>query len=594
VVGLIPSPKHVKGFLRLLKFLRPYWKRGACGSIFAFLGVALMLPMPLLSIYVIDYVIPQRNLKALMFISTFLLLIVPLKIAIGIAQTYSFQSFNRRVMFDLRLALFRHLQRLSLPFLQGNQPGYLAFRISDDVSQLDSLFVETYARILAALLKLTFGAAIIFRMNWKLSLVSLAVMPFIWSNSFILGGKLRTLARELQEVRAVAMSKLVESIAGSFVTRAFRRERTELLKIARQRKREIYAELRLGIARTAFSSIEALVSSAGSVLILWYGASEIIHGDLSLGQYVAFNAFLGYVYGPLKSLSGIYVGMQRSLGALERVFGLLDVPPALEDSGNALSLPPEGVKGRIALGRVSFAYPGGRPVLKGISFTVEPGEKVAVVGESGAGKSTLLGLICRFHDPTSGRIYLDGYDIRTISLRSLRDAISFVEQGAFLFEGSVHDNISFGKPGASRDEVIEAARIANCHEFIEKLPEGYDTDIRHLGGRLSYGERQRICLARAFIRNPRVLILDEAMSAVDSESERRIREAMVRAMEGRTAVFVSHRLSTVMAADRVIVLKDGALVEKGKPRELMGGGGYFGTLFRGQLMRSGLMPMGVR
>jgi len=286
--------------------------------------------------------------------------------------------------------------------------------------------------------------------------------------------------------------------------------------------------------------------------------------------------------------------MQRSLGALERVFGLLDVPPALEDSGNALSLPPEGVKGRIALGRVSFAYPGGRPVLKGISFTVEPGEKVAVVGESGAGKSTLLGLICRFHDPTSGRIYLDGYDIRTISLRSLRDAISFVEQGAFLFEGSVHDNISFGKPGASRDEVIEAARIANCHEFIEKLPEGYDTDIRHLGGRLSYGERQRICLARAFIRNPRVLILDEAMSAVDSESERRIREAMVRAMEGRTAVFVSHRLSTVMAADRVIVLKDGALVEEGKPRELMGGGGYFGTLFRGQLMRSGLMPMGVR
>ncbi len=580
---------HMRNFLGLSRFLKPYWKRGAYGSISAILGVMLMLPLPLLSIYVIDYIIPQKDLRALAFISSFLLLIIPLRIALNLAQTYSFQSFNRRVMFDLRIALFRHLQQLSLPFLQGNQPGYLAFRISDDVRHLDSLFAETYVKVLVDLLTLAFGAAVIFRMNWRLSLLSLSIMPFLWSNSFVLGGRLRALTRELQEVRAAVISRLVESIAGSLVTRAFRREKSELLKMIRGRREEIYIELRVGIAKTAFGSIEALVSSAGSVLILWYGASEIIHGNLSLGQYVAFNAFLGYVYGPLKSLAGIYFNVQRSLGALERVFGLLDMPPAVKDCGNARPL--GKIEGEMAFESVSFAYPGGRPVLKEVSFRIDRGERIAVVGESGAGKSTLLSLICRFHDPGSGSISLDGRDISEIPLRSLRDAISFVEQGVFLFEGSVCDNIRFGKPGASRDEVMEAARIANCHDFIKKLPEGYDTDIRRLGGRLSYGERQRICLARAFIRNPGILILDEAMSAIDSESESRIREAMVRVMEGRTAVFVSHRLSTVMTADRVVVLRCGTLIEKGEPRELVEREGYFHLLFGSQFKEAGLVSV---
>jgi len=573
--------KHLKNLAKFSRFLRPYWSRGFYASIAVGLGVLLTLPLPLLSIYIIDYVIVQRDLRILNIICLLLIALLLIRILLNFLQEYCFRSFGRRVVFDLRLALFRHLQRLSLPFLQGNQPSYLAFRISDDVKQLDSLLAETYVSILTNILTFAFGAAIIFRMNWRLSLVSLAIMPLLWANNLILGKRLRILAKKLQEIRAVVISKVTESIAASFIIRAFRREKSELLKISRYRHKEINTEVKIGIVNTVNNSVRIFLNSLGSIIILWYGAREIMHGNLSLGQYIAFNAFLAYLYGPLRSLSSIYGNLQRALGALERVFSILDMPACVKDCNNSKDV--KIINGSVEVNHLRFSYHDDCILLKDVSFSVKPGERIAVVGASGSGKTTLLNLICRFFDPWSGSIVIDGHDIKELTLKSLRDAISIVDQNAFLFEGSISDNIRFGRPKATYDEVVQAAKIANCHEFITRMPKGYETNVGQMARSLSNGERQRICLARAIIKDPRILILDEAMSAIDSESEYLIQTALDRAMKGRTTILVAHRLSTVMAADRVLVLHDGTIVEQGPPHDLIERDGYFSIIFDKQL-----------
>lgn len=568
---------------RLSHYLRPYWSKGAVAAVAAGLGVILTLPLPLLSIYIIDYVIGEGNSSILHLICLSLILLIPLSMFLNFVQEYSLKAFARRVMLDLRVTLFRHLQRLPFSFLQRTQTGYIASRVSDDVGLLDVLLARTYISLITSIIVLVFGTFIIFYMDWRLSIVSLVILPFLTTNNLIAGKKLRERNVALQEARAAALSKTVESLGGFFVMRAFRREKFELWKIFRFRRQEINAEIQVGVVECITNSIAGFLNTFGMVIILWCGAYEIIKGRLSLGQYVAFNSFLGYLYGPTKTLSTLYIDAQKGLAALERIFQIMDLGPQAIDLPSSRRI--RFSQGRIELHNVVFSYDSGPAVLKGINCQIEPGETVALVGTSGAGKTTLIYLIGRFFEPTQGQILVDGHNIREIHSQALRDQISIVEQDVFLFQGSIADNIRYGKPDATREEVAYVGRMANLEEFAMKLPGGYNTELGQLAHTISPGERQRIALARALIRNPKILILDEAMSALDTESEVAIQKAIRQAMRGRTTILVAHRLSTVMVADRVFVIVNGKIAEGGDPRQLIKNGGEFYRLFEKQLRR---------
>jgi subfamily B ATP-binding cassette protein MsbA len=571
------------------KYLKPYWPKGAVAAVAAGLAVILTLPLPLLSIYIIDYVIGEGNTAVLHMISLCLVLLIPLSMVLSFVQEYSLQAFARRVMLDLRVALFRHLQRMPFSFLLRTQTGYLASRVNDDVGFLDALLARTYISLVSSVVVLAFGVSIVFYMDWRLSLVSVVILPFLAANDLIAGKRIRERNVALQESRAAALSKTVESISGFFVMKAFGREKFELWKIFRFRRREIDAEIQVGIVELIRGSVTGFLSAFGMILILWYGAYEIIKGRLTLGQYVAFNSFLGYLYGPTKTLSSLYMDAQKALAALERVFQIMDLNPQIADSPSGKRV--EISEGEIALRNVVFGYDSGPPVLKGIHCRIEAGETVALVGASGAGKTTLIYLICRFFEPSGGQILIDGYDVRELCSRSLRDHISMVEQNVFLFQGSIADNIRYGNPGATETEIVQSGRMANLDEFILRLPQGYETQLGQLAHTISGGERQRIALARALVGNPKILILDEAMSALDTESEAAVQEAIRRAMSDRTTIVVAHRLSTVAVADRVLVMDDGRIVEEGPPEDLIQCGGMFCRLFGKQLTKTENEPI---
>lgn len=581
--------KNWRNLRRFFHYLKPYWPRGAVAAVAAGLVVILTLPLPLVSIYIIDYVIGEGNTAILHMICLCLVLLMPLSMVLSFVQEYSLKAFARRVMLDLRVALFRHLQRMPFSFLLRTQTGYLASRVSDDVGLLDALLARTYISLVSSVVVLVFGVSIIFYMDWRLSLVSLIILPFLALNDLIAGKRIRERNVALQEARAAALSKTVESIAGFFVMKAFGREKFELWKIFRFRRREIDAEIQVGIVELITNSVTGFLSALGMILILWYGAYEIIKGHLTLGQYVAFNSFLGYLYGPTKTLSRLYMDAQKALAALERVFQIMDLNPQVVDcsSGERVQIS----EGKILLRNVVFGYDSGSPVLKGIHCQIEPGETVALVGSSGAGKTTLIYLICRFFEPSGGQILIDGYDVRELCSKSLRDQISMVEQNVFLFQGSVADNIRYGKPGATKKEIVEAGRMANLDEFIQRLPQGYETQLGQMAHTISGGERQRIALARALVKNPKILILDEAMSALDTESEEAVQKAIRRAMRDRTTIVVAHRLSTVAVADRVLVMDDGKIVEEGAPKVLIQHGGIFCRLFGKQLRETAKEPI---
>jgi len=374
-----------------------------------------------------------------------------------------------------------------------------------------------------------------------------------------------------------------ESLSGIQIVKAFLMELHESKRIARSMKLLIRARVR-NVLWAAASGVGAgfFVGIAGLVVV-WYGGSEIIRGNLTIGQYVAFNSFLIYIFGPTQRLVNMNVRIQNSLAAVERVFEILDLKPEEESRAGRGDL--KDTKGKVEYCNVSFSYDSARLVLEDISLGVEPGNLVALVGRSGAGKTTLVNLIPRFYEPQSGRILIDGNDIQEIALRSLRKQIGIVSQETFLFSSSVKDNIRFGRPNATDEEVIRAAKSAHAHEFIVKLAQGYDTKVGERGGRLSGGERQRIAIARAILKEPPILILDEATSELDSKSENLIQEAMESLMRNRTTFVIAHRLSTILNADTIVVLDEGRIVEEGRHQELYHKGGAYKRLYDEQFAK---------
>ena len=561
-----PAPSRMRTFARLLGFLRPYKVSLAISIVLAVGSQAAGLAIPWLIGDAIDGPIPDGDGERLA-------LLVGLIVAFGVAKAV--MMVGRRLIsgqqalgveYDMRNALYGHLLRLSFGFFDRHQTGQLMSRATVDLQNVR--FFLGYGLIFLAqhVLTIVGVTALLFVIDWRLALIALAITPLLvavaWRYSHVSHPVLKDVQQRLADMTTVAE----ESIVGAGVVKAFAREDDRQAEFAR--RTEAIFERSLHATRQAATYLPFLsfLPLAAQAAVLFAGGHFVVSGSLALGSFVTFNVYLLMLVFPLRML-GMWIGqIQRALAAGERIFEVLDERPDVRDRADARPLPAGG--GRVTFDDVTFAYDGGEPVVDGLDLDVAPGRIVALIGRTGSGKTTLTALVPRFYDPQRGRVLVDGIDVRDLELESLRRAVGIVSQDPFLFSATVRENIAFGVVGASAADVERAAHAAQAHEFIEALPDGYETVIGERGITLSGGQRQRIAIARALLVDPRVLILDDATASVDATTEARIRVALREVMQGRTTLIIAHRLSTISLADEIAVLEDGRIAELGTPDEL--------------------------
>lgn len=555
-----------KNIKRFLPYLKPHWKRAFFAGIFMLCSVLLQLPLPLLTRYTIDNILPNNNFVLLNWVILGLIGFMLVKGMSDVLNGYFLTLFRERVLFDIQLKLFQHIQNLSISFFKDAKTGYLTSRVYSDVSNLQGLLANTFLNFLRDTLTFLVGGIVIFIFHWKLALISLTVLPFfIYSINFF-AKRVRKKSREFQERFSLVFDVLQENLSAFYLIKSFQLEKHSAIRLIKRLRDLIKTTIRFNLLTSLSNYITTFIGGMGPLIVLWYGGREVIRGNLTLGTLVAFSAFLGYLFGPAQRLMNLNTTVQTSLASLERVFELFDIASEIKEVDEPKKFDPK--EGRIEFKNITFSYDSSKPILKNINLIVEPGITVALVGKSGAGKTSLVNLIPRFYDPQKGDVFLDGINIKEVRIQDLRKAIGIVPQEVFLFSGTIRENIRYGRLDASDEEIIEAAKLANADEFIKRLPQSYDTEVGERGVKLSGGQRQRIAIARAFLRNPKILILDEATSELDSESERLIQEALLNLMKNRTTFIIAHRLSTVLIADRIVVLKDGEILDTGTHEEL--------------------------
>jgi len=566
---------------RLIRYLRSYVKILILAVVCAIFVTLCTLAIPwFLGKGLIDKVIVERNLFLLNLVALGIIAAVAIKGVFYYLQTYLASFIGYKVVTDMRNQIFQHLQKLSLSFYKKRRTGEIMSRAVNDANLLQDALVNNIMRLALNLLLISGILVFIFYIDWHLSLFVLVVFPFLIFVVRRFGSQIKDFSSLVQMKIADISSILQEVIGGIEVIKSFTMEEREVKRFQDQN----IMNFRLNMKRTRIVAIlppiVEVLTTLGLVAILWYGGWEVIRGELTIGELIAFLGYVGLAVNPLNRIGRDYSQYQQALASAERIFELLDIEPEIKESPGAIEMP--RIEGYIKFEGVSFSYNEKELVLENINLDLKPGEKVALVGPSGVGKTTLVSLIPRFYDPVFGKISIDKQDIRKVRLSTLREQIGIVPQETILFSGSIRDNITYGKVEASDEEIVGAAKRANAHNFISALPNGYETQVGERGVKLSGGERQRIAIARAILRNPRILILDEATSAVDAEAEVLIQEALEKLMKNRTTIIIAHRLSTILGADKIIVLKGGKVGEVGSHEELLSKGGTYAKLYKTQ------------
>lgn len=570
-------------YSRLMKeFMAKYWARYLLAFILVNVISMMSLVTPLLTERIIDEFIPNADFQGITLYAILVLGVATARALVTFSQRYNIEYTAQKVIYDVRNRLYQHLQTLSFSFFDQNRTGELMSRMTSDVSTLQRAMGMGFINLFSNALSIVYTLIILFSKNVQLTLMSLLFMPFlIWSVSTF-SIKVRPTFRKVRDQMGIFTAAMQESITGVRVVKAFAQEDYEIEKF-RKENRDYYDINMLSVKLEAFyGPLMSFISMMGTVFLIWYGGMQVVKDSISLGEWMVFNTLIAQLIQPVRMFGWLVSMVQRASASGQRIFEILDTQSDVTDAPGAIVLPP--LKGHVRFENVSFSYDNRIFVLEELNIDVQPGKTIAILGSTGSGKSSLINLVPRFYDPQKGRVLIDNHDLRDVTIDSLRRQIGIVLQETFLFNDSLRNNISYGRPEASLEEIIDAAKAAKIHDFIMTLPQGYDTVVGERGVGLSGGQKQRMAIARALLMEAKVLILDESTSSVDTETERAIQQAFAKLTENCTTFVIAQRLSTIRNADRILVLDKGRIAQEGTHEQLLKEeGGIYHQIYQMQL-----------